>query len=133
METTTIKQERIFSTVPEEFYGAFMSSEIHSRITGSDAKIENKVGGAFQAYEGYCFGESVELIPGKRIVQTWCAYDDKWVEGHFSKIMLKLSGDSGKTKLMFIHEDVPIGAAESIADGWDEYYWKPFEAYFESK
>ena len=40
-------------------------------MTGAKAKASKKVGAAFSAWDGYIVGKNVELVPGKRIVQSW--------------------------------------------------------------
>ena len=40
-------------------------------MTGGKAKASKKVGAAFSAWDGYIVGKNIELVPGKRIVQSW--------------------------------------------------------------
>ena len=130
METTNIRQKERFNVSPMEFYKAFMNSASHSAFTGSKAQILDQPDATFTAHAGYCFGKNLALKKGAKIVQSWCAHDAKWPEGHESKITLKLKGNDEETFLEFIHENVPLEAAESIANGWIEYYWKPMKNYF---
>lgn len=130
MKTTTIHQLATFKTTPQAFFAAFMDSALHTRITGSPAELSLEIGGEFSAHGGYCFGQNRTLIPGELIEQTWTALDDNWPEGHVSTIRLELAEKEGKTHLAFTHEDVPEPAAEAIADGWQTYYWKPFQQHF---
>ena len=132
MDTKTIIQNENFNMSPQEFYNAFMNSESHTEIIGSEAVISQVVGGEFSAHGGYCWGKNLELVPGKRIVQSWIAPDENWPEDHESRIILNLSGDESGTQLEFIHEDVPVEAAESIANGWIEYYWEPMRDWIQS-
>ena len=130
MNTVTIVQQEKFQVSPAKFYETFLNSKAHSAFTGSEAQISDQVGDSFSAHGGYCFGKNLELEVGKKIVQSWTAYDDNWIEGHESKITLLLSEEGGETALHFTHEDVPEAAAESIAKGWIEYYWAPMRDYF---
>lgn len=131
METTSIHQVTIFNTTPQAFYAAFMDSGLHTAITGSTAEISQESGGGFSAHDGYCFGHNQVLIPGQLIEQSWTALDENWPEGHLSTIRLELSDQDGKTLLHFSHEQVPLSAAESIEDGWNTYYWTPFQQHFQ--
>jgi uncharacterized protein YndB with AHSA1/START domain len=56
---------------PEAVYDAWLDSASHTAMTGASAKINNRVGGAYSAWDGYITGKTVELIPAKRIVQSW--------------------------------------------------------------
>ena len=55
---------------PEAVYDAWLDSAAHSAMTGARAKIVKRVGGPYSAWDGYITGKTVELIPGKRIVQS---------------------------------------------------------------
>jgi uncharacterized protein YndB with AHSA1/START domain len=57
-------------------YDALMSSRHHAKFTGAPASISKKEGGSFSVFGDYATGNNLELIPGKKIVQTWRA--DNW-------------------------------------------------------
>ena len=40
-------------------------------MTGAAARIAGRVGAAYSAWDGYIAGKTLELAPGKRIVQSW--------------------------------------------------------------
>ena len=65
---------KLVSTIPaspEAIYDAWLDSAGHSKMTGGEAKASDKVGGAFTAWDGYIWGKNIELVRGKRIVQSW--------------------------------------------------------------
>jgi len=125
MKTKDIRQQEHFDASPEAIYDAIMDSRKHTQFTGDTAKIENKVGGSFTAFSGYASGKNLELIPGKKIVQSWHAEEENWPDDYFSKITFDLKPDNGGTLLNFTHEGIPEANADSIADGWITYYWEP--------
>ena len=134
MKTRDIKQTEHFEASPAEIYDAIMDSKKHAQFTGAAAKIENKVGGNFSAHGGYITGKNLELVPGKKIVQSWHAEEDHWPDDYFSKITFDLKQDKkGGTTLNFTHEGVPVEHADSIEDGWVTYYWEPLKEMFEKK
>ena len=61
----------LFPASPQEIYSTWLSSKGHSAMTGSPATVSAKVGGEFDAWDGYIHGKNLELEPGKRIVQSW--------------------------------------------------------------
>lgn len=130
MKTTSIKQSATISATPKEVYAALMSSAKHSKITGAKAFIGKKAGDAFYAYDGYITGRNIELKPGKTIVQSWIAMEDKWPAGHESKVTFELKEVKGGTKIDFLHEDVPAVIAKNFVTGWKDYYWNPLKKYF---
>ncbi len=56
---------------PEAVYEAWLSSAAHGAMTGAKTKASKRVGAAFSAWDGYIVGKNIELVPGKRIVQSW--------------------------------------------------------------
>lgn len=127
MKTVTIKQGGMFPATPDAVYQALMDSKQHASFTGAAAKIDPKVGGAFSVWDGYATGKNVELVPGKKIVQTWRAND--WPTGHQSTVKILLARTPKGTKLMFTHFDVPAEFADDIRQGWTDFYWKPLKDY----
>lgn len=57
---------------PADVFAAWLDSVAHGAMTGRGrAKIDPRVGGAHTAWNGYIQGETLELEPGRRIVQSW--------------------------------------------------------------
>ena len=83
MKTKTIKQSVTFRAKPHDVYEALMDSDKHSRFTGGKAHISRQIGGKFSTFDGYSEGVNIELVPDKKIVQSWRAGD--WPEGHYSQ------------------------------------------------
>ncbi|MEI6280806.1 MAG: SRPBCC family protein [bacterium] len=117
----TIKQKIILGTSPHEVYEILMDSKKHTQITGAKAKINREVGGKFTAYDGYCEGTNLKLIPDKKIVQEWRAND--WPSGHYSLVTYNLAKNKNGTELSFTQRGVPSEQYKEIKDGWREFYW----------
>ncbi|MCE9500382.1 MAG: SRPBCC domain-containing protein [Leptospira sp.] len=117
-----------FPVSRDAVYNALIDSKKHSAFTGSSANISKTVGGKFSAYDGYCYGENLELIPGKLIVQTWRA--DNWEAGHFSEIRFEFKKVKDGTELKFVQTGIPIEEYEGIKKGWSEFYWEPMNFFF---
>ena len=125
----TIRQTVTFKATPRQVYDVLMDSKRHAEFTGDAARISRKVGGEIMAYGGYITGKNVELIPDKRIVQTWRAND--WPAGHESQVVFALAPVPAGTRLQFTHRGVPDDQYESIKQGWIDYYWTPMKALFD--
>jgi hypothetical protein len=50
----------VIAAKPTEIYRTSMSSESHTRMTGSLAKVDGQAGGEFSAWDGYIFGKSLK-------------------------------------------------------------------------
>jgi activator of HSP90 ATPase len=102
-----------------------MYAKKHSQLTGSKARITKKVGDKFSIYEGEIEGVNLELVPDRKIVQSW-RYSD-WPEGHYSKATFLLEENKGAAKLTFTQTKVPEELYEDVAQGWRDYYWQPMK------
>ena len=79
VKTKDIQQKETFKAPIHDDYEALMDSRKHARFTGAPARMSQKTGGTFSAYDGYITGVSIELVSDARIVQAWCGSD--WPEG----------------------------------------------------
>lgn len=129
IQTKSIKQVVNFKASPHDVYEALMDSKKHSKFTGTKASISRKVGGKISAYDTYITGKNLELVPDKKIVQTWQASD--WPKEIVSTVTFSFAKTKTGTKLTFSQKDVPANQAKSIADGWREWYWSPMKAILE--
>ena len=129
MKTRTIKQSATLKASPHEVYEALMDSRKHTAFTGDKAKISSKVGGTFTAGDGYASGKNAELIPDKKIIQSWRGSD--WPEGHYSKVTYSLKKVKSGTRLTFRQSGVPEKHYKDIHQGWRDYYWKPMREMLE--
>lgn len=122
----------ISKTIPakaSEIYEAWLDSEGHAAITGSPAKVDGKVGGKFTAWDGYIFGTTLELTPNQRIVQAWrtSEFPD---DAPDSRVEVSFEEGPGRTKITLTHSDMPEDQVESYRQGWDDFYFKPMQKYF---
>ena len=127
------KNEFTVSTVlpatPEQVFRAWLSSDGHTAMTGSKARVEPRVGGSFTAWDGYITGRTAALKPYTRILQDWrtSEFPD---DAPDSQIEILLEPVEGGTRLTLTHRNIPEGQAESYESGWDESYFQPMKAYF---
>ena len=131
MKTKAIRQSVTLKASPHAVYEALMDSRKHSRFTGAKAKISRKVKGKFTAYDGYIEGIHLDLVPDKKIVQSWRGSD--WPEGHFSKATFSLKKIKDGTRVTFSQSGVPAQQYRGINQGWRDYYWKPMKEMLEKK
>jgi len=115
---------------PEEIFNTWLNSEGHSSMTESEAVIEPVLGFEFSAWDGYITGRNLELIPNQKIVQSWRTTDfDDTDEDSLLTIHLASKGDG--TEFTLIHSKIPENQP-NYKQGWNEYYFEPMTAYFNS-
>jgi activator of HSP90 ATPase len=129
MSAKTIKQTVTIKASPHDVYEASMDAKKHAKFTGGKAVISRAVGGKFNVFDGYAEGTNLELVPDKKIVQSWRA--DDWPKGHYSKATFELKASGNGTTLIFTQTDVPEEFMGDIAQGWQDYYWKPMKEMLE--
>ena len=113
----------------EKFYEAYLSSEGHTALTGSPARVDGTVDGDFTAWDGYIQGMFLELEKNKRIVQAWRTAEFP-EEAEDSIVEILLEEDHGKTKLTLKHTNIPKGQMDNYKTGWEDFYFKPMREYF---
>ena len=129
MKTKTIRQSITLKASPHEVYEALMDSAKHSQFTGAEAHIGRGIGDKFTAYDGSLDGVNLELIPDKKIVQSWRSSD--WPEGHYSRVTFTLKEVDSGTRLTFTQSGIPEQHMEDIRRGWHDYYWTPLKEMLE--
>jgi len=108
-----------------------MDAKKHGKLTGGKAIMSRKVGGAFSPFDDSTYGKNVELVPGKKIVQTWRMKQDNWPEDTMSEITFDFQPvGKNKTKLVFTQRNIPASVADDFKQGWKDYYWKPWKEMF---
>lgn len=127
MESFTIKA--MIPASPEQIYSAWLSSEGHSMMTGSKADVQEGIGGAFTAWDGYIWGKTLETENNRRIVQAWRT--SEFPEGSpDSRVEILLEETGADTKITLIHTGIPDGQSEGYQEGWEDFYFSPMRAYF---
>ena len=127
--TKNIEQTVTIGAEPSRVYAALMDSGQHSAFTGEPAQIDPQKGGAFTCYDNYILGLTLELEPGKRIVQAWRSRN--WPAGTYSIVTFKLAKKTGgKTLLRFSQVGVPAKDFAEKSKGWRSHYWDRLNRFF---
>jgi len=117
-----------FPVKAEAIYKAWLSTQGHSAMTGSPAKVDGREGGDFTAWDGYIWGTFLELEENKRILQHWRTSEFP-EEADDSLVEIKFEDEGGKTKLTLIHTNIPDGQ-DSYKQGWEDFYFKPMMEFY---
>jgi activator of HSP90 ATPase len=131
MMSLEFTKSSLIPATPQEIYHAWMSSDGHSAMTGSPAKISPELGGKFEAWDGYIHGTNLELVPGKRIVQSWRTVEFSADEPD-SRIEISLDAEGEQTRLTLHHTGLPPHGKQ-YEQGWVESYFEPMKEYFKTK
>lgn len=118
-----------FNARAEVIYKSWLSTQGHTLMTGSPAKVDGRVKGEFTAWDGYIWGTFLELEANRRILQAWRT--SEFPEGaEDSLVEILLEEKNGRTNVVFIHSNIPAGQADDYKQGWHDFYFKPMQEYF---
>jgi activator of HSP90 ATPase len=129
MKTKTITQKVKFNASTRQVYDMIMDSKKLESLSGLKAKISNKVGGAFMAWDNHITGFNLALVPGKKIVQAWRATG--WWPDHFSIAIFDISKTKTGSTLQFTQIGITPNRYSGHYQGWIETYWTPMKEILE--
>jgi len=129
MPTESINVSARFPVTPDELFQAWLDSDQHSLFTGGRARIDPSVGGRFSAWADYISGRTLEIEPGRRIVQAWRTIEFP-LEAPDSRLEARFEEENGGTRLILEHSGIPEGQADHYEEGWISTYFEPMQRYF---
>jgi len=115
--------------LPERVYSAWLDSGAHSAFTGKTAKIDPTIGGKFSTLDGFAHGRTVDLLPGRRIVQIWRTKEFP-AAARDSRVEIQLESADGATRLTILHSLLPEGQGARCQKVWQDRYFSPMRGYF---
>ena len=124
-----IEMSWILEARPKAVYDAWLSSELHTAMTGGQAVIEASEGGAFTAWDGYIWGVTKKLEKNRRVIQTWRTTDFSRNAAD-SKIEVEFRPFQGKTQLVLRHTRLKKGDGATYTLGWFQFYLEPMQRFF---
>jgi len=127
-----IQQTVILPGPAEGLFDMYLDSDIHKEITDSPVNISREAGSEFHAFNKMISGKILHVVSGRLIVQSWRA--SHWSpEDLDSTLILTFwpEGENGRIEL--VHVNVPDHDYNDVNQGWEQYYWKPWRDYLESK
>ena len=128
LETRVISQRVYVLAEPHAVYETWVDALRHSELTGMPCEIHGHPNGEFRVGENLIEGTFLELLPGRRIIQTWKISAYGWPVDHFSTLQLELRPEGRGTVVTLEQRDVPLVCLPFIEAGWYSYYWHPMGA-----
>jgi activator of HSP90 ATPase len=129
--TVEFQLSDVIPATPDVLYNAWLSSEEHSKMTGSKAHVSSKAGEGFEAWDGYIQGTNIELEPHRRILQHWRTSEFADTEADsLLEVVFETEGDG--TRITIIHSELPDHGMQ-YRQGWIDAYFTPMKVYFRQK
>ena len=114
---------------PAAVYEAWLSSDMHSGMTGAKATVSAEEGGSFTAWDGYISGKNIELKKDVSIVQSWRTTEFAAGDPD-SRLEITLKKIKNTTEITLDHSGIPNRQSKAYIKGWRDFYFKPMKEYF---
>lgn len=114
----------------KQIYKSWLSTQRHTKMTGGEAFVSDRVGDQFTAWGDHIKGKNLILEPYHRIVQSWRASEFD-TRDEDSQIEIVLEETEEETELTLHHTNLPEDS-ERYIKGWENHYFKPMKLYFEA-
>jgi uncharacterized protein YndB with AHSA1/START domain len=120
--------EFILPTKPERVMELLTDAKLIRKWSGSEAVIENKVGGRFEMFDGWATGEVLKTGEDE-LAYTWKTTE--WPEeAKPSEVHYLLKEDEAGTKVILHHTGFPDEEEmKSHKTGWTDFFFEPMEDY----
>lgn len=129
--TIMFEVSEVIPASPESVYTAWLSSDQHSKMTGSPASVSAKVGESFEAWDGYIRGKNLELEAPRRILQQWRT--SEFTESEEDSLLEVLfEAVENATRVTIRHFELPDHGMQ-YQQGWIDSYFTPMQEYFAKK
>ena len=133
MEILSIKISITVKASPAELFTALANAKHILQWSGQKGKVEPRVGGAFEMFDGWVKGNVLAYQIGKALAYTWLPGD--WPDGMRPSIVrYKFVATSRGTKVTMTHSGFP-SRKEMLSHkaGWSEHVFDPLRTYFVQK
>ena len=130
--TNAIQQSARFAAPAHALFEMYLDTKKHSAATGGKATMSRKLGGAFTAWNNQLRGRNLLIVADRLIVQSWRSVN--FEKGDLDSILiLQFSKAPGGGQVDLVHVNVPQHDRKGVANGWPNYYWKPWKKYIQAK
>lgn len=128
----TPKPIKIVMTIPappRKVFAALTEAKTIRLWSEQGGKIQPKVGGKFEMFDGWVKGTVLEYKPGKALAYTWHPGD--WDGTVKSTVRYTFTATKSGTKVTLTHSGFPNEhERKNHYYGWYEFVFEPLKSYF---
>lgn len=128
IDVKTLKTTEKFQCRAIELFDALTREDMVTAFTRGYVKQELFKGGDFVYFGGNISGTFEDIVPNKKLVQTW-RYK-QWPSGHYSTVLIELEEKEDHTELNLTQTMIPSSEYEMTRQNWQRYYWDSIRSAF---
>ncbi|EDW03548.1 activator of 90 kDa heat shock protein ATPase homolog 1 [Drosophila grimshawi] len=128
LDVRTLSMTEEFHCNANDLYNALTKADMLTAFTRAPAKADAVRGGEFVLYGGNVLGKFEELVPEKRIQQSWRLKN--WSSGHYSNVTIELEETSSSTMMTLKQTGIPASEYDAMRTNWHRYYWHSIKQTF---
>ncbi|KAL7739785.1 hypothetical protein ACLKA6_018031 [Drosophila palustris] len=128
LDVRTLSMTEEFHCNANDLYNALTKPDMLTAFTRAPAKVDAVRGGEFVLYGGNVLGKFEELVPEKRIQQSWRLKN--WSSGHYSNVVIELEETSSSTMMTLKQTGIPASEYDAMRTNWHRYYWHSIKQTF---
>lgn len=121
LDVRTLSMTEEFHCNANDLYNVLTKADMVTAFTRGPAKVDAVRGGEFVLYGGNVHGKFEELIPEKKIQQSWRL--KTWSSGHYSNVVIELEETSSSTIMSLKQTGIPASEYDAMRTNWYRYYW----------
>ncbi|KAH8298391.1 hypothetical protein KR018_012639 [Drosophila ironensis] len=128
LDVRTLSMTEEFRCRANDLYNVLTRSDMLTAFTRAPAKVDAVRGGEFALYGGTVLGKFEELVPEKKIQQSWRLKN--WASGHYSNVVIELEETSSSTMMTLMQTGIPASEYDAMKTNWHRYYWHSIKQTF---
>ncbi|KAH8391828.1 hypothetical protein KR215_005257 [Drosophila sulfurigaster] len=128
LDVRTLSMCEEFHCNANDLYNALTKPDMVTAFTRAPAKVDAVRGGEFVLYGGNVLGKFEELVPEKKIQQSWRLKN--WSSGHYSHVVIELEETSSSTMMTLKQTGIPASEYDAMRTNWHRYYWHSIKQTF---
>ncbi|XP_055592494.1 activator of 90 kDa heat shock protein ATPase homolog 1 [Uranotaenia lowii] len=128
LDVKTLEVTERFVCRANELYDALTRVDMVTAFTRGHVKLDLFKGGEFVFFGGNVSGKFDEIVPNKKISQTWRL--KQWPSGHYSNVVIELDEKDDHTELKLTQTLIPSAEFEATKTNWSRYYWDSMRSAF---
>lgn len=118
---------------PNDVFQALTNPKTIQQWSGQRGRVEAKVGGTFEMFDGWVKGKVLAYDEGKSLAYTWLP-DDWPTDTKSSIVRYSFSRTKTGTKIILKHSGFPDAQQRKAhLGGWKEHVFGPLEEHFKGR